>query len=296
MPTALKPMPAAPDQLRAAPTPGRPVRVDQEAGVIFGYTLAMEGRFKDDRGEFDRAALAEVVRLANADPKGLRSRFSHPSESSDGLGKHLGRLRPGSAYLDKSGPAWLARADLRISPSSRDTPSGDLGGYVLRLAAEDPDALSSSLVLKADKRDQLDAQGRLRLDPDGEPVPPLWWPTALRATDVVDTGAAVDGLLSAQNLCLDDLPDALQRRGWEMLDKLFAGQPADVIRSRVDAYLGRYLSARGVAEPAPATSAEEKSVQVVPATVAEKPAAAARPRTNTDRALTVLARIRGMVR
>lgn len=286
MPTAVKPMPARPAMLRAGATTGRPVRVDRTAEVIHGYTLAQEGPFKSaGRGEFDRAALQAIVTLANADPKGLRSRFTHPSMSDDGLGKFLGRLRPGSAYLDKAGPAWLARADLRISPTSHDTPSGDLGGYVLRLADEDPDALSSSLVLNADEEYRLEKDGTAAKDADGNDLPPLWRPTRLHATDVVDTGDAVDGLLSAQNLSLDSLPDALQRRGWEALDRLFAGQPAGVVRERLAAYGERYIAARGLAAPADVkglSPAPAKPVTGIPATA---------PRPNRDRAGRILGRL-----
>ena len=248
MPTAAKPMPARPAMLRAGIAHGRPVRVDRQAEVIHGYTLAQEGPFKSQgRGEFDRAALQTIVTLANAHPKGLKCRFQHPSLSDDGLGKLVGRLDPGSAYLDKSGPVWLARADLRVMPISHEALAGDIGKYVLDLAEQDPDAFSSSLVVEHDEEFRREKDGTLTRDAAGEVLPPLWRPTKLWATDVVDTGDAVDGLLSAQNLSVDDLPDALQRRGWEALDKLFAGQPADVVRERVAAYVERYVAARGLA-------------------------------------------------
>ncbi len=244
-----RPMSARPAMLRAGIVSGRPVRVDAKAEVIYGYVLAQEGAFKSEgRGEFDRRALEDIVRLTNAEPKGLRSRFTHPSMSSDGLGKYLGRAR--GAWLDRSDSIWRARADLHLSPSSHDTPSGDLGGYVLRLATEDPDALSSSLVVRHDEEYRREKDGTLTRDESGEPLPPLWRPTKLFATDVVDTGDAVDGLLSAENLSVGDLPDALQRQGWAMLDRLFAGQPAEVVRERVGAYLERYLARGGdPAEP-----------------------------------------------
>lgn len=257
MPTATRPMPARPACLRVEPLRARPVGVDTTAEVIRGYVLAQEGPFKSEgRGEFDRAALKEIVRLTNAEKKGLRSRFTHPGLSGDGLGKYLGRAK--GAWLDQSAPAWLARADLHISPSSHDTPSGDLGGYVLRLAQEDPDALSTSLVIAFDEEYRLNADGTPVRDKEGNVLPPLWRPTGLQATDVVDRGDAVDGMLSADHLDLDALPDALQRRGWGMLDRLFAGQPEPVVRARTLAYLDRYLAARFPAAPRPNRAAAAK--------------------------------------
>lgn len=238
MPTTLPPVPK---QLRVEVLRTRPISVDLQKEVIHGYVLAQEGPFKSEgRGEFDRDALRKIVDLTNGVTKGLRSRFTHPGLSSDGLGKFLGRAK--GAWLDTSGPVWRARADLHISPSSHDTPSGDLGGYVLKLAHEDPDALSSSVVIEADEEYRLNKDGTRVKGPDGEPLPPLWRPKKLWATDVVDTGDAVDGLLSAQHLSTGDLPDAIQRQAWAMLDRLFAGQSEETVRARVGEFLSRYLS------------------------------------------------------
>jgi hypothetical protein len=187
------------------------VSVDREHNVIRGYVVAQQGPFKTPgRGEFDEQSLKTIVKLINATPKGLKSRFAHPSLSEDGIGKFLGRAR--EARLDKD----RVRADLHLDPSSFSTPSGDLGGYVMDLADSDPDAFSSSLVLKADKLKRTDKQGRPQKDEEGNELPPLWRPTELHASDVVDEGDAVDGFLST-----DSLPDAVLRRGAQLLDQQF---------------------------------------------------------------------------
>src|SRR6478736_2517606 len=87
--------PAEPHWLYARAA-GRATGVDRGtgAGVLRGYVVAQEGDFKSEgRGAFDRAALAEVVRLGNAARGGLKSHFTHADMSSDGLGKLLGRTR-----------------------------------------------------------------------------------------------------------------------------------------------------------------------------------------------------------
>jgi hypothetical protein len=240
-------MTATPKSLRVEALRERPVRVDKDNKVIYGYVVAQEGPFKDLRGEFDEKALKMIVSQMRGNQKGLRSRFTHPSMSDDGLGKYLGRAK--NAWLDRSSRVLMVRADLHLSESSFDTPSGDLGNYILNLAAEDSDALSSSLVLEAEEEYRLNPDKTPMRSDDGEMLPPLWRPKKLWATDIVDTGAAVDGLLSAQ-LSPIDLPGAEQRLAWSAMQRLFATEPDDVIRARVDAFLEKFLDYRKCQKPA----------------------------------------------
>jgi hypothetical protein len=226
-------LPLETEWLRATAT-GPLIGVDRDRNVIRGYVVAQEGVFKTEgRGEFDQQSLKTIVRLINAEPSGLKSRFAHPTLSDDGLGKFLGRAR--NARIDKD----RVRADLHLDDSSFNTPSGDLGGYILKLAENDPDAFSSSLVLQTDKLYRTDRRGRRERDEDGNELPPLWRPTKLHTSDVVDEGDAVDGFLSA-----DGLPDAVVRRGAELLDKQFAGQSREVVEARCLEWLRRYLDQR----------------------------------------------------
>lgn len=246
-----KQMPLEPEWLKASVS-GKPVGVDRdagEAGVLFGYIMAQEGVFKSQgRGEFDKAALREIVKLTKAAPNGLKSRFTHPSMTSDGLGKLLGRVR--NPRLDKistresdgqrlDNEITVVRADLHLSPTSRNTPSGDLGGYVMALAENDPDALSSSVVITADEEYRIDKQGRPARDEDGNTLPPLWRPLRLHASDIVDIGDACDGLLS-----VGGLPDKLVRQASTLLDEQFAGQRRKTVEVRATAWLKRYLDHR----------------------------------------------------
>lgn len=218
------------------PSPG--AKVDREARVLRGYVVALRGPFKSEgRGSFDDASLATIVQLMNAQPLGLKSRFSHPTMSDDGLGSFLGRAR--NARLDGD----RVRADLHLDPAAFSSPRGNLGQYVLDLAESDPDALSSSLVLQADREEALGEDGRRKLDADGKEVPPVWRPTKLHASDVVDTGDAVDGLLSA-GIDPDGLPLGALWKGSALLDQLFPNQPREVVEARATAWLGRCLDLR----------------------------------------------------
>ncbi len=238
--------PAEPDYLRVN-YQGRPIGVDREAGVLRGYVVAQEGPFKSEgRGEFDEQALRQIAKMGNAAGKGLKSRFTHPDMSGDGLGKFLGRSRDfsvGTATNAAGKTVKAVRADLHFDESAYDTPSGNLAEYVMKLAESDPDALSSSLVIKPEEEYRLNPDGTRQCNPEGEPLPPLWRPKELHASDLVDTGDAVDGLLSAQ-LNTDGLPLSQLWKGAQLLDQITAGQPRDVVESRMQEYLGRYLDRR----------------------------------------------------
>jgi hypothetical protein len=213
---------------------GRPIGVDREKQMIRGYVVAQLGPFKTPgRGEFDRRSLEQIVKLTNAAPKGLKSRFAHPTLSSDGVGKFLGRVK--NARLDGD----RVRGDLHLDPSSFNTPNGNLGGYVLALAESDSDALSSSLVLTVDKEIRLNKDGSRKADTTGEPLPPLWRPKQLHASDVVDTGDAVDGMLS-----IDTLPDSVVRHASDLLDRAFPDLNRAELTARARAWLNRYLDRR----------------------------------------------------
>jgi hypothetical protein len=236
--------------------PAKSESVDRKENVLRGYVVAQEGPFKSaGRGEFDRKSLDTLLSLGNAKPKGIKSRFTHPNESNDGLGKYLGRsrnFRMGHATDERTGKRVLAiRADLHFDPTAMDTPpqgGKPLGVYVLDLAESDPEAISSSIVVQADEEYRRKKDGTLETDAEGNPLPPLWRPTALHASDIVDTGDAVDGLLSA-GVDVDGLPLGVIWRAEEMLGEVFANQPREVVEARLSAYLSRYLDAKyGVQE------------------------------------------------
>lgn len=241
----------------------RAIGVDREARVIRGMVLAQEGPFKSHgRGEFDEDGLREIVRLTNATQNGLKSRFTHPTASDDGLGKHLGRAREArldTAMVEREGKTVkvkAARGDLHFDPSASKTPSGDLAGYVMDLAESDPDALSASLVIEADQLFRIDQKGKPLLDKEGHELPPLWLPKKLHAVDVVDTGDAVDAMLSPAELChalsvgmTDELAKVLRfdnvaRLATQMLNGMFHDKDRAEVEARCRGWLERYLSYR----------------------------------------------------
>jgi hypothetical protein len=202
-------------QLRAAAPAAKAIGVDREKNVLRGFVMAQLGPFKTPgRGEFDQKSLDAIVRLGNATPGGVRSRLNHATILDDGIGKFLGRVR--NFRIDTATDARTGkrvssvRGDLHFDATALDVPLGGgkpLGQYVMDLAASDPGALSSSLVLKVNTEYRLNADGSAQVDTNGEPLPPLWRPTELFGADIVDMGDAVDDLLSA-----DRTPRLDQRR------------------------------------------------------------------------------------
>lgn len=248
---------STPDWLRANVV-SKGVGVDRDKAVIRGVILAEEGPFKSaGRGEFDRKAIRSIVKMANERPGGLKSRFTHPDLSNDGLGKFLGRykdvrsdtvLRPGGKNErgeDTQVERLVARGDLHFDATALDTPPDGgkpLGLYVMDLADSDPDAFGTSLVLQVNEEWRLDKQGKPLKDEKGDDLPPLWIPTKLHANDVVDEGDATHAFLSADMLA--GLPDAIVRQGCELLDAQFGGQSREVVESRLTAFVDRYLNHR----------------------------------------------------
>lgn len=233
------------------------VGVDREKNVIRGAILAEEGTFKDRRGVFDRQAIRRSVKLASEKQAGLKSRFTHPGLSSDGLGKFLGRIKNHRTDTvlretgkDASGKTLLQerlvhRGDIHIDKTALEQgPDGGkaLGVYVMDLAESDSDALGMSLVLKPDQQPQLDNKGRPLKDDKGEDLPPLWMPLELHACDCVDDGDATHSMLSADILA--GLPDAIVRQGCELLDAQFGGQEREAVKARLSAFVDRYLNLR----------------------------------------------------
>lgn len=219
------------------------VGVDQENKILLGYIVAEAGPFKSKgRGEFDSQSLRMIVEQGNAAKMGLKSRFGHPGMSSDALGTYLGRAKNFRMDGEK-----IARADLHLAPASFSSPKGNLGQHVLDMAMHDPEAIGSSLVIDPDKKYRLNEDGTRMSGPDKEPLPPLWYPKKLYASDIVDEADATNSLLSAQlssEFDADDLTTEHCRKAWEALNSVFAGQPRDVTKARLMAFVDRYLSHR----------------------------------------------------
>jgi len=205
----------------------------------------------------DLEMITQVATFANAGDRGLKSRFTHPSMSSDGLGRHLGRIQDVEVQGDQ------AIGDLHLAMMSHDTPDGDLADYVMDLASEDPEMAGLSIVFDYDYQAMEDfhlAHGAewaeddwgkyLSLEnfdsPDELNTENLVHVrmSGLRAADIVDEPAANEGgLFDRQSAPRDaDRFLAFVARISEEDPGEFSGIDPD----RARAFLGRWLTSHGL--------------------------------------------------
>lgn len=136
-------------RFRATPARGGKPRVNREggmygAGLITGAAAITRGEALGHNAWVDSFAIDQVVELGNRASKGIKVRFTHPGLSADGMGSQLGRMKNFRREGDR------AIGDIHFSRSSRKTPDGDLGTYVMDLADEDPEAFGMSIVFDQD--------------------------------------------------------------------------------------------------------------------------------------------------
>ena len=169
---------------------------DFGAGIIRGMAVITRGEALGHYLWCDRTMLAQVADAINAGERGTKARFTHPDLSGDGLGKGLGRVK--DARLDND----TVRADLHFFASAHESPEGDLAGYVMRLAKEDPAAFGNSIAFDPDylaedkfrsQHSEADDDGYPRFqtpDADNKKNLPHARVADLRAVDTVDDPAA----------------------------------------------------------------------------------------------------------
>ncbi len=120
------------------------------AGIIRDVSLITRGESLGHGGWIDQEFLKQVSEAAMAfGDSGVKSRFTHPGMSSDGLGKNLGRIN----NIRLEGDQVIG--DLNFSKSSHNTPDGDLAAYVFSLVEEDPKAAGLSIVFMRDEEAEI---------------------------------------------------------------------------------------------------------------------------------------------
>jgi hypothetical protein len=186
------------------------------AGIIRGVSLACVGEALGHEMWLDQETINQVSEYSKAKSEnGLKCRFTHPGMSSDGMGRHLGRL------FDVQTDGNKSVGDLHFTESSHKTPDGDLAEYVMKLTEEDPTAAGLSIVFHhdAEAESEFEAQHQEEYkyedyrgrsitstrfkspDPNNENSYPHVRINELRAADIVDEPAAnPDGLFDRHPL------------------------------------------------------------------------------------------------
>ena len=183
-------------RFRSLPLREAPARVDRENRVIYGVSAAQAVEALGHGLMLDGKTLEQIVALGNAAKNGIKSRYTHPGLSSDGMGKHLGRMKNFRVEGDK------AVGDVYLSSAASKSPDGDLAGYVMDLAEEDSAALGMSVSIGANLVWTLDNGSEVFADNERPANALTELPVAraveLYAVDVVDEPAANrDGMFSS---------------------------------------------------------------------------------------------------
>ena len=203
----------------AAEVDAEMVQVDKsggkhEAGIIRGVSLIASGEALGHEMWIDDETLTQVAELAKRGKHGVKSRFTHPSMSADGLGRHLGRIH--DVQMTEGGRVI---GDLHFSEAAHQTPEGDLASYVMSLAIEDPSAAGLSIVFEHDPKAEIefmlehgasidgnfvDTSAFQSPDPENANNYPHVRLSKLRAADVVDEPAAnPEGMFDRQGIARD---------------------------------------------------------------------------------------------
>lgn len=200
-----------PTKLRANPARGiEKGAVDREggylnAGLIKGVSLTTRGEALGHGRWLDHSFINAVEEYANDETNGLKVRFSHPSASSDGTGKYVGKIF--DAYLSEDGNRVLG--DLHIAPAAHKSPDGNLAEWLFEMAENNPEAFGLSIVFESDPQAEADFYDAHTTDsgefqsPDAanEKQLPHVRLSKLRAADVVDDPAAnPEGLFQRNNI------------------------------------------------------------------------------------------------
>ena len=154
-------------------------RVDREAKIIHGYSVMSLGEAKGHGMMVDDQTLNELVSLGNAHPSGIKTRVRHPSSNHDGFGRYVGKSKNFRREGDK------VVADLSVSDVSFKSPEGDLGTYVMDLAASEEDTFGASPEVRHFKQRTAANQ------------PPAMRLKQLMAIAIVDDPATNTGFFSA---------------------------------------------------------------------------------------------------
>lgn len=223
---------------------------DRGAGIIEGYSVITRGPALGHGLWCDDVFIGQVYEaLDAAGDAGVKSRFTHPGLSSDGLGRFLGNTKNPSRHGDQ------VKGDLHFSTSSHKTPDGDLAEHLMDMAQNDPDKFGSSIVFDHDfeAMDEFmaahtDGKGNFKSpDPDNVNNLPHCRLKKLRAVDMVDDPAANPGGLFHRNQEVAQEATALMEYA---LDLDGATPPAvgqfDIDPDRLKSFFTRFLENNGL--------------------------------------------------
>lgn len=232
---------------------------DYGAGLIRGVAVMTRGDALGHGMFIDAVAIQQTADLINGRKGGVKSRFTHPSLSGDGMGKQLGRVRNASVAGD------IVRGDLHFTKTSHKTPSGDLADQVMSQAEETPEDFGNSIAFEHDIEAEnafVEQHGGVVLDADWGEYDLTGFTSPdpanvnnyfhvrlkeLRGVDVVDEPAANPSGLFHRGQEIPAEADALCAYALGLSDTRPASAALGIDPDRLRGFASRFLSHRGLA-------------------------------------------------
>ncbi|MGD9632658.1 MAG: hypothetical protein AB7U97_05210 [Pirellulales bacterium] len=132
-------------------------------GLIEGVSIITRGEALGHGYWLDAEFLESVRDGMAGNELGVKSRFTHPGLSSDGLATHLGRAMTPDLMGDQ------VFAEVHFTSSSHKTPDGDLADYTMSMAEESPEDVAISIVFdpdfEAEREHFIEHGGKIEIDP-----------------------------------------------------------------------------------------------------------------------------------
>ena len=120
------------------------------AGLLSDVAVITRGEALGHGNWIDPEFLKSVeIAINMTSDRGVKSRYTHPDDSGDGLGSNLGRV------LNASIDGDTVRADLHVAQTAHSTPDGNLAAYIMDLAEEQPDAFGLSIAFQRDREAEI---------------------------------------------------------------------------------------------------------------------------------------------
>ena len=114
---------------------------EYSAGLIPGFAVITRGEALGHGMWIDRDFVNSVSESLSSGS--VKSRYTHPDMSSDGLAKSLGRV----SFCESGEEEDIVRGDLHFYESAHRSPDGDLAAHVMSLADEDSESFGASICL-----------------------------------------------------------------------------------------------------------------------------------------------------
>ncbi|NCA77976.1 MAG: hypothetical protein EOM90_16745 [Alphaproteobacteria bacterium] len=156
-------------------------KIDDDSGVLQKVIVAQAGKVKSYFEQIDATTLAQIEALGNAKETGVKARFGHPNMCSSSFGTYIGRFKNFQVDGDK------VFGDLHLDDVCKESPSGNLFGYILKMAKNNPDMFGASIAF---------VPAEPAITGDDFPATRI---EELLATDLVDDPAATNSLFAVDS-------------------------------------------------------------------------------------------------